>query len=118
MSSIQIFSMIGSLLFLALLCYQLWKQRLKEAYAILWLAAGVVFLIFSVFTELLSIISRLIGIVYPPATLFLILITFIFLILFQYSLVLSKRAEEVKKLTQHAALLEERIRRLEEERKS
>ena len=57
--------------------------------------------------------SDVIGIVYPPATLFLLLSAGIFLILFQYSLILSRRTEEVKRLTQELALLEERLRRLE-----
>lgn len=113
MNKIQLFSTGFSLLFLALILWQLWRQRIKEAYALLWLLAGMVFLVFSIFTNLLSVISGIIGIAYPPATLFLILITFIFLILFQYSIVLSKRAEEVKKLTQSIALLEERLRNLE-----
>ena len=110
---IELFSLLVSIIFLAVVLVQVWRQRLKEAYALLWILIGAGFMVVSLFHGLLKWISDVIGIVYPPATLFLLLSAGIFLILFQYSLILSRRTEEVKRLTQELALLEERLRRLE-----
>ena len=89
---IELFSLLVSIIFLAVVLVQVWRQRLKEAYALLWI---------------------LIGAGFQVVSLFLLFAAGIFLILFQYSLILSRRTEEVMRLTQQLALLEERLRRLE-----
>lgn len=113
MGKIQIVSLCGSMIFLYIVLHQVWRQRLKEAYALLWVLTGILFLVVSIWTNVLKIISDMIGIVYPPATLFLLMLMGILFIIFQYSLVLSKRGEEIKRLTQKTAILEDRIDRLE-----
>ena len=55
----------------------------------------------------------MIGIYYAPSALLLVMCTGAFLILFQFSIVLSNRTREVKMLAQSLALLEERVRQLE-----
>lgn len=118
MGKIQIVSLLGSIIFIYIVLHQVWRQRLKEAYALLWVMTGIAFMVVSIWTNILKIISDLIGIVYPPATLFLLMLMGILFIIFQYSLVLSKRAEEMKRLTQWIAILEDRIVKLEKDKKS
>jgi len=113
MQTIQLFSLAGSSLFMGVVLYSVWRTRLKEAYALLWMAMGVAFLVISAWPPALGLVSSLVGIQYPPATLFLIMIMSIILIMFQYSIVLSKRTDEVKSLTQELSILEERVRKLE-----
>ena len=113
MQRIQLVALCGSLIFMGIVAYSVWKAKLKEAYALLWLLMGVLFVGVSVWTSCLRSLSELIGIQYPPATLFLLLLMFIVLILFQYSLVLSRRSDDVRRLAQELSLLEERLRRLE-----
>jgi Tfp pilus assembly protein PilO len=49
--------------------------------------------------------AKLVGIYYPPAFLFLILIVAIILILVQFSVIVSSQNEKIKRLTQEIALL-------------
>jgi len=113
MQTIQIISLAGSSFFMGVVLYSVWRMRLKEAYALLWMAMGLAFLGISLWPPALGLVSSLVGIQYPPATLFLIMIMSLILITFQYSIVLSKRTDEVKSLTQELSILEERVRKLE-----
>lgn len=88
------------------------QQKLKEAYAILWIAIGLGMNVLSVWTGGLYIISDYIGIVYPPATLFLLLMCGLILILFQYSLLLSRNQERISRLAQEMAVLKNELERL------
>ena len=108
MTTIQIVSLIGSCIFLLFVFELIRRKKLQEAYALLWFIMGMLFIVISVFTDLLAQISKLIGIVYPPATLFLFLLMTVILILIQLSVVISKQNTQIRKLAQKVALLEEK----------
>ena len=116
MSKIQLISTIGSICFLLIIFYSVRQKKLKEAYAILWIFSGLIMLMLSVWTDCLRTISELIGIIYPPATLFLFIVCGIILILFQYSLLLSKNQERISRLAQEIALLKAEIEKLRKKR--
>ncbi|MGM0600244.1 MAG: DUF2304 domain-containing protein [Candidatus Rifleibacteriota bacterium] len=102
---IQIISLISSVLFLIFIFELIRRKKIKEAYAILWLIFGFIFIFFSIWKQGLDYISELVGIYYPPAFLFLLLIIAIILILIQFSIVISKQSDILKKLTQEIALI-------------
>lgn len=106
--TIQIISIFGSLAFLFFILFLIRIRKLKEEYALLWLFFGVVFLFLAVFRKSLEIVSSLIGIAYPPAALFLILILAVITILIHFSLVISKMKDKQKQIAQRLALLEVR----------
>lgn len=107
---IQLISLALSLLFLCFLLVQIYRRRLKEAYALLWLLTGLGVVILAAFPPLLIFLSDLVGIYYPPATIFLFAIMLLFLIVLQYSMVISKQNEDIRALSQKLALLEEEVR--------
>jgi hypothetical protein len=87
-------------------------RRLKERYALLWLATGVVLLVLSAWRGGLNTIAGWLGVTgYPPAVLFAVATLFIVLVLLHYSTVLSKLTDENVELAQRVALLEERVGR-------
>lgn len=102
---IQIISTVGSLAFLAMILRLIKAKMLKEAYAILWLLFGTVFLISSVWKKGLDYLAALAGIYYPPALLFLIMIIALILVLIQFSIVVSSQNDKIRKLSQEIALL-------------
>ncbi len=106
-TTIQIFSLLGSLIFGGLVIAAVRRRKLQEAYAILWVFTSIVMIIVSVWTKVLKLISDIIGIVYPPATLFLIILVGILLILLQFSIVLSAQHAKIMRLAQELALLKE-----------
>lgn len=109
--TIQILSILGSLAFLGLIIFLIRIRRLKEEYAILWLFFGLIFLFLSIFRKSLEFISSLLGIAYPPAALFLILILAVITILIHFSLVVSRMKDKQRQLAQQLALLDLRIKK-------
>lgn len=101
---IQYVALLGTVAFLVFLVELIRKQRIKEAYAILWLLFGVVFLGLSIFRESLNWLSFAFGIAYPPAFLFLVSIVAFLLILIQFSVVISSQNDRIRELTQEIAL--------------
>ncbi|MBN1221855.1 MAG: DUF2304 domain-containing protein [Candidatus Aminicenantes bacterium] len=112
---IQIISVIGSLAFLVFIIFLIRIRRLKEEYAILWLFFGAIFLFLSIFRKSLEFISSLLGIAYPPAALFLILILAVITILIHFSLVISKMKDKQRRLAQQLALLDVQFKKRREE---
>ena len=86
-------------------------RRLKERYALLWIATGVVLLVLSAWRDGLNTISGWAGVAYPPAILFAAATLFVIVVLLHYSTVLSKLTDENVLLAQKLALLEERVGR-------
>ena len=86
------------------------SRRLQERYALLWLLTGVVVLGFAIWRDALGKVSDLVGISYPPSTLFLLASLFAFVMLLHYSTVVSKLSEQNTILAQRLALLEQQLR--------
>ncbi len=124
-SRIQVLAIIGSILFLLFVIELIRKRKIQDAYGLLWIFFGVVFIVFSVWRPGLEVIARLLGIFYTPAAFLLILIMAIFLILIQYSLVISRLSENGKTLNQQIGILRleqkelrDQVARLNDEKRS
>jgi len=102
---IQLISLAGSLFFMLGILELIRRQKIKEAYAILWLIFGSVFILLSFWKKGLDYFAGIVGIYYPPALLFLILIVAIILILINFSVVLSSQNDKIRILTQEMALM-------------
>ena len=90
------------------------SRRLRERYALLWLATGLVLLVLSVWRGGLNTIARWLGVTsYPPAVLFAVGLLFVMLVLLHYSTVISKLADQNTILAQRLALLEARLDELD-----
>lgn len=92
--------------------YLVRKKKIKEEYSLMWLSSSFVFIVFSIWRQGLEYFAKLMGIAYPPAALFLILMLAIFLILIEFSINISKLSEKNKILAQEIALLKNEIEKL------
>lgn len=90
------------------------RNHLKERYSLIWLAASIVLIVFSVWRELLHFIALSIGIYYPPSFLFLLAICFLLVLLLHFSVVLSALTEKNNRLAQEIGILKAAIRNLED----
>jgi len=87
------------------------RRKLRERYALLWLATGVVLLVLSLWRSGLNTIADWVGVTgYPPAVLFAIAVLFILLVLLDYSTVISRLSDQNTVLAQRIGLLEQRLR--------
>jgi hypothetical protein len=108
--TISIAGAIASVLLVLVVLELIRKRHLKERYALLWLATGVVLLVLSVWREGLNTIAGWLGVTgYPPAVLFAVATLFVLLVLLDYSTVISKLADQNTILAQRLALLEEKL---------
>lgn len=108
MSRITVLSVLASLLLLLYILEMVRRRKLREEYSILWLAGGVVLLVFSLRRDWLEWAAAAAGIYYPPSFLFFIGILFILLILIHFSITISKLYQMNKKMAQEIALLKDR----------
>lgn len=116
---VSVIGVIASVLLVLVVLELVRGRRLKERYALLWLATGIVLLVLSAWRGGLNTVAGWLGVTsYPPAVLFAVATLFILLVLLHYSTVLSRLTDENVELAQRIALLEERLARRarEEER--
>ena len=108
---VSIVGVLASVLLILVVLELVRGRRLKERYALLWLATGVVLLVLSAWRGGLNTIAGWVGVTsYPPAVLFAVATLFILLVLLHYSTVISKLADQNVILAQRLALLEQRLR--------
>lgn len=114
LSRVQFFAVGGSILLILFLFWLIRRRKLLVEYSLLWLAVFSIFLVIAVFGGLLGEISRFFGILYPPASLFILLIIGIFMLLLHYSTSISDLKRKLNELSLKLALLENRTRPREE----
>ena len=111
---ISIAATIVSLLLLFVVFELIRTRRLRERYALLWLATGVVLVVLSAWRGGLNTIAGWFGVRgYPPAVLFAVGLLFVIAVLLHYSTVISRLSDENTILAQRLALLETRLRERE-----
>jgi len=88
------------------------RNRLKERYSLVWLAASVAMIVFSLRSVLHSV-AEFVGIAYPPSFLFLMAILFITIVLLHFSIIISSLTEQNKNLAQEIGILKNRLKTME-----
>lgn len=107
---ISIAAAVASALLILVVLELIRGRRLKERYALLWLATGAVLFVLSVWRGGLNTIAGWLGVSgYPPAILFAAAILFVIVVLLHYSTVLSRLADDNVRLAQEVALLRARL---------
>jgi hypothetical protein len=113
--SVTFFAALSSLVIFAVVIELIRTGRLRERYALLWLATAVVILLFGLWRDGLDVLSDALGIAYPPNALFVLAMAFVLLLLLHYSTVISRLSDRTTTLTQRLAILEQRLRELEDQ---
>lgn len=115
---LQIFLIICVLIFLAIIIHYLAKKKLNLKYSLAWLGAGLGMLVIAIFPQIAIKISSLVGIETPVNTVFLFAGMFMLLIIFTLTIIVSHMNNRIYSLTQKQALLEKRVRELENNRET
>ncbi|MDD3430146.1 MAG: DUF2304 domain-containing protein [Oscillospiraceae bacterium] len=114
-TSLRIALLIGVFTYLFIIFILLKTQKLAVRYAIIWLFSGFILLIFALFPYAMFVLGDIVQVSNPVNFIFLLVIAFMLLCLLSVSSVISGFATKIKRLAQANALLEERIRQLEEQ---
>jgi Uncharacterized conserved protein (DUF2304) len=109
--SVSIAGAIASFVLVLVVLELIRSRRLRERYALLWLATGIVLTVLSAWRQGLNTIASWLGVrSYPPAVLFAVGILFILAVLLHYSTVISRLSDQNVVLAQRLALLEQELR--------
>jgi hypothetical protein len=111
-NQIQYFAVAFSIILFIVILMLIRKRRIKEEYSLMWLLFSLVFILFSVWRQGLDVVSTFLGIAYPPAALFLILMMATFLIMIEFSMIISKLADKNKNLAQEIGMLHHEIEKI------
>ena len=106
MHVLDIVAITASLVLVLFVIEAIRRSHLNARYAILWLGAGGVLLLFSLYRPLLDWSAEILGISYPPSLLFGLAFLFLLMIVLHYSLVISSHRDSIRRLAQTIALLE------------
>ena len=107
----HVFVAVAALLVLVFIIRLVRRHGLRTKYSLLWITVGVALLALALFPKLLNVASELLGIYYPPATLLLFAVGFLFLVVVHFSWEQSRSEERIRVLAEELALLRERTER-------
>ena len=110
---LRVNALLGIIFYFAIIFYLLKKKALMLKYTLLWIFSGIIMAIMLLFPALLKKFSLLIGISTPSNALFAAILFFILLILMSLTSIISRLNEKNIKLIQSVAILEKRVRELE-----
>lgn len=111
---LQYLLIIGTVVLFGLIIRLIRRDKIEVKYAIIWLIFSLVMIVFSLFPQIVFILGDITRVINPVNFVFLTQIIFILLILLSVSAVISGFSKKIKRLAQANALLEKRVRRLEE----
>ena len=112
--SLHAILILGSVAFLLFILYLMKKGKLEVKYSIIWLAFSLCMILFACFPYTVLVLNDIAGVIDPVNFIFMIQIMFILLILLSVSAVISGFSRKIKQLAQANAILEKRVRELEE----
>lgn len=111
--TLQIALLLAIFVYFIVLIYFLKKKKIELKYTILWIFSGLLMLILTIFPQILAFCARIVAIDVPANALFSVVIFCIIIITMSLTTIVSKMNDNIKNLTQAIALLEKRIRELE-----
>lgn len=109
-----VFILIGLCMLLCVLVL-LKKDVLSVKYSLLWLLCGGGLLLIAVFPYIIYVIRDIFDMVMPSNVVFMIMFGFVLLLLLSHSVAVTELSHKSKRQTQSIALLEKRVRELEEQ---
>ena len=111
----RLVAILVSLILLLVTIQLIRKHKLREEYALLWLLATVAILVLSIFGDIVGTLARFLNIAYSPTLPLVAGLIFALAVLLSQSVALSNQANQNRDLAQEMALMEFRLRELEED---
>ena len=106
---IQVVAIIAASIFFLVIFRLIVKGKLRTEYSFIWIAMGIILMLFSVWRNALDLLAGFFGVYYAPSLIFMFFFFMIFVFLIHLSVVNSKQHEQIKKLTQQMALLKDKL---------
>lgn len=115
MERVELIALTGSIMWLLLVVELIRERRLSEGYSLIWISAGVLLLILSLWRYLLDLLAQALGIYYPPSAFIVVVLGLIFLLLLQQSVWICKLHQQNRVLAQKLGLMTLKVDRLRQQ---
>lgn len=106
--------LIAVLLYILLIGVLMKKGRMSLKYSLVWFASGIVLLCCALFPQVIRFFTNLMGIYSETNAVFFIGVCFLLIIILSLTSIASGQSDRIRTLTQTQAMLEKRIRDLEQ----
>lgn len=111
--TLRILLIIGMICYFILIVHYLKKRMLDLKYTLVWIVLGLFLLLMAIFPDILIFIRRISGIESNMNALYIMLIAFLMLISMTLTAIVSRTSLKIRSMVQEIAMLEKRIRDLE-----
>ena len=111
---LQLYMILGSVILLAVIFCLLKRGLMSVKYSLLWLLLAVCLVIAAAVPYTVFVLRDLLDIQMPVNLIFLLMFCFVLVVLLSLSVAITQLAEKCKRLTQANAILEKRVRDLED----
>lgn len=112
-NTLRIILIVFTIIYFLVVIFFLKRGRLALKYSLLWLLMGCIMAILVIFPRVLGTLSTLFGIMDTMNGLFTFALGFVLMLLMSLTAIVSKQNERIRNLAQENALMEKRIRDLE-----
>ena len=112
---LQLYMLFGAVVLFVITFVLLKKGIMAVKYSLLWLGLSVVLLVFAAKPYVVFVLRDILSIEMPVNLVFLLMFCFVLVVLLSLSITCSQLAEKSRRLVQANALLEQRVRALEQE---
>ena len=111
---LQLYMLFGAVVLFIVIFLLLKKGRMAVKYSLFWLGLSVVLVVFAACPYVVFVLRDILDIEMPVNLVFLLMFCFVLVVLLSLSITCSQLAEKSRRLVQANALLEQRVRALEE----
>jgi hypothetical protein len=109
MRPISVFVILVAVVIALVVISYIRRWRLREQYSILWLGLSVTMIVPAAAPDLVEWVADRLDVIYAPSLLFFLGLAFVAVMLFHYSLEISRLSDENRDLAQELGLLRARI---------
>lgn len=111
---LQLYMIIGAVILLAVIFSLLKRGLMSVKYSLLWLLLAVCLVIAAAVPYTVFVLRDMLDIQMPVNLIFLLMFCFVLVVLLSLSVAITQLAEKCKRLTQANAIMEKRMRDLED----
>ena len=111
---LQLYMIIGAVILLAVIFSLLKRGLMSVKYSLLWLLLAVCLVIAAAVPYTVFVLRDMLDIQMPVNLVFLLMFCFVLVVLLSLSVAITQLAEKCKRLTQANAIMEKRLRDLED----
>lgn len=115
MSNLQVLLLIVSIIVLVFVLWNIIKNKMNIAYAMIWILWAIGMVTISLFPQIVAWVTNLLGIQTQSNAVFLITIFLLYILTFYLYLTISRHNEEITTLNYEIASLKKELKKLKDE---